>query len=99
MYCIIKVLHLSDGAVMETGVSHRANVHPNAQSPQDTHILAEILLIIHPFPTVHCPCPGYVKQYTSQPSVHCPYRLYDQWCSHFSVYKNKTIKLKKNLVF
>lgn len=64
-----------------------------------THVCRDLSLTVF-FQTVHHrPCPGYVKQYTSQPSVHCLYRLYYQQCSHFLYIKEKKKPLKKNLLF
>lgn len=59
---------------------------------RDTHIFAGTVSL-----TIFSnhPCPGYVKQYTSQPSVHCLYRLYYWQRSHFLYIK----KQQKNILF
>lgn len=63
-------------------------VPPNARH-RHIHLFINHLLKQY---TVHAQA---VKQYTSQPSVYCLYRLYHQQRSHFFVYKNKTKNLKK----
>ena len=111
MYCIIKVLHSSDGAVTETGVSHRAasllfvtlcaelkintGDHDNSEGVVSPETPTYLQIFSNSAPSM----PRlYVKQYTSQPSVHCLYRLYYQQRSHFPCIKTKK-KLKKPILF